>query len=75
MPTRNLPRYSIGLTLSTEQVERLDEIIEKYNATARADTPKIMSQEEAFMTGMVALEVVTFNITDRSHVSVFEQKS
>lgn len=73
MPRNDLPRYSIALTFSPAQLERMDEMIERYNAgrdPARA--APITTHEQLIAGGLVALEAMLFDLTSPGAVSIFE---
>lgn len=70
MPRTDLPRYSIGLTFSEDQLDRIDEMIERYNATRQSADP-MLRREQCIAGGLVALEALLFDLTP-GHRSVFE---
>lgn len=76
MPTSNLPRYSIGLTLTAAQVDRLAEMINEYNSSraARTDVPLVRTPEEMCMVALWQLDVQLLDAAGIAFESVFEAK-
>lgn len=73
-PTASLPRITIGLTFSEAQLARIEEMIERYNATRNPITTDPMrNYEQCIAGGLVALEALIFDLQP-GHVSVFEKQ-
>jgi hypothetical protein len=70
MPRTDLPRITIGLTFSQDQIDRIEAMIEKYNST-RSSADPMLSREQCIAGGLVALEALLFDLPT-GHVSVFE---
>lgn len=70
MPRTDLPRTTIGLTFSHDQLARIEQMIERYNATRTGGDP-IRNYEQCIASGLVALEALLFGAKD-DKPSVFE---
>jgi hypothetical protein len=70
MPRTDLPRITLGLTFSQDQLARIEEMIERFNATRQGSQP-MRNYEQCIAGGLVALEALLFDLQP-GHVSVFE---
>jgi hypothetical protein len=74
MPRTDLPRFSIGLTFSQAQLDRMDEMIERYNERRDPNqAAPIMTHEQLIAGGLVAFEAMLFDLQSPGSVSIFEE--
>jgi hypothetical protein len=69
MPRTDLPRLTIGLTFSEDQLARIEELIAQFNATRQSAEP-MRNYQQCIAGGLVALEALLFDMTGKT--SVFE---
>ncbi len=72
MPRTDLPRVTLGVTFSQDQLARIEEMIEKYNSTRTSAADPMRNYEQCVAGGLVALEALLFDLPT-GHVSVFEK--
>lgn len=74
MPRTDLPRISLGLTFSEDQLARMEQMIERYNATRNPPSlPPMHDYAQCVASGLVALELILMDCPP-DHRSVFEVK-
>lgn len=68
MPRTDLPRITIGLTFSQDQLARIEEMIEYYNKTRTPGSDPMRNYEQCIAGGLVALEALLFPMNGKTSV-------